>query len=61
MEGSEPAGATANPFLRLMALTVIAYMWSRMAAGAKENLTPVLLTTFRTHQNGKNTGWRPPP
>jgi hypothetical protein len=38
MKDPEQAGAAASPFLRLMALTVIAYMWSRMAAAAKEQL-----------------------
>jgi alkylation response protein AidB-like acyl-CoA dehydrogenase len=38
MEDAEQAGAAASPYLRLMALTVIAYLWSRMAAVAKEQL-----------------------
>lgn len=38
IEDAEQAGAAASPFLRLMALTVIAYLWSRMAAAAKEQL-----------------------
>ncbi|MFT4614078.1 MAG: alkylation response protein AidB-like acyl-CoA dehydrogenase, partial [Bacteroidia bacterium] len=38
MEDAEQAGAGASPYLRLMALTVIAYLWSRMAAAAREKL-----------------------
>ena len=34
----EQAGAAAAPYLRLMALTVIAYLWSRMAGEAKQQL-----------------------
>ncbi|MEP1216744.1 MAG: acyl-CoA dehydrogenase C-terminal domain-containing protein [Marinobacter sp.] len=34
----EQAGAAATPYLRLMALTVIAYLWSRMAGVAKAQL-----------------------
>ncbi|WP_336367410.1 acyl-CoA dehydrogenase C-terminal domain-containing protein [Marinobacter sp. C2H3] len=34
----EQAGAAATPYLRLMALTVIGYLWSRMAAVATERL-----------------------
>ena len=34
----EQAGAAATPYLRLMALTVIGYLWSRMAAVAGERL-----------------------
>lgn len=34
----EQAGAAATPYLRLMALTVIAYLWSRMAGVAKTQL-----------------------
>jgi alkylation response protein AidB-like acyl-CoA dehydrogenase len=36
-EDPEQAGAAATPYLRLMALTVIAYLWSRMATvGARQ-------------------------
>jgi alkylation response protein AidB-like acyl-CoA dehydrogenase len=38
MKDPEQAGAAASPYLRLMALTVIAYMWSRMATAAKKKL-----------------------
>jgi alkylation response protein AidB-like acyl-CoA dehydrogenase len=38
MEDPEQAGAAASPYLRLMALTVIAYLWSRMAAAAQQQL-----------------------
>ncbi len=34
MEDPEQAGAAASPYLRLTALTVIAYLWSRMASVA---------------------------
>ncbi|MBW4935496.1 acyl-CoA dehydrogenase C-terminal domain-containing protein [Marinobacter sp. F4206] len=34
----EQAGAAATPYLRLMALTVIGYLWSRMASVAGEQL-----------------------
>ena len=34
----EQAGAAATPYLRLMALTVIGYLWSRMAGVAGEKL-----------------------
>lgn len=34
----EQAGAAATPYLRLMALTVIAYLWSRMATVAQQQL-----------------------
>jgi hypothetical protein len=34
----EQAGAAATPYLRLMALTVIAYLWSRMATVAAKEL-----------------------
>ncbi|EON91169.1 acyl-CoA dehydrogenase family protein [Marinobacter lipolyticus SM19] len=34
----EQAGAAATPYLRVMALTVIAYLWSRMAAVANQQL-----------------------
>ncbi|MFC4259221.1 acyl-CoA dehydrogenase C-terminal domain-containing protein [Marinobacter lacisalsi] len=34
----EQAGAAATPYLRLMALTVIGYLWSRMAAAAQLGL-----------------------
>jgi len=34
----EQAGAAATPYLRLMALTVIAYLWSRMAGVAQSQL-----------------------
>ena len=34
----EQAGAAATPYLRLMALTVIAYLWSRMATVATRQL-----------------------
>ncbi len=34
----EQAGAAATPYLRLMALTVIGYLWSRMAAAAQQGL-----------------------
>ncbi len=34
----EQAGAAATPYLRLMALTVIAYLWSRMAGVARAQL-----------------------
>ncbi|HEY9118380.1 MAG TPA: acyl-CoA dehydrogenase C-terminal domain-containing protein [Marinobacter sp.] len=34
----EQAGAAATPYLRLMALTVIAYLWSRMAGVAQAQL-----------------------
>jgi hypothetical protein len=38
MEDAEQAGAGASPYLRLMALTVIAYLWSRMADAARKKL-----------------------
>jgi alkylation response protein AidB-like acyl-CoA dehydrogenase len=34
----DEAGAAASPYLRLMALTVIGYLWSRMADVARERL-----------------------
>jgi hypothetical protein len=34
----EQAGAAATPYLRLMALTVISYLWSRMAGVARTQL-----------------------
>lgn len=34
----EQAGAAATPYLRLMALTVIGYLWSRMALVASDKL-----------------------
>ncbi len=38
MEDPEQAAAAAAPYLRLVALTVIAYLWSRMAAVAEDKL-----------------------
>ncbi len=38
MEDPEQAGAGATPYLRLTALTVIAWLWSRMAAAAGRQL-----------------------
>jgi alkylation response protein AidB-like acyl-CoA dehydrogenase len=38
LEDPEQAGAAASPYLRLMALTVIAYLWSRMAGVAQSKL-----------------------
>ena len=38
MQDPEEAGAAASPYLRLMALTVIAYLWSRMANVAQSKL-----------------------
>jgi hypothetical protein len=38
LEDPEQAGAVATPYLRLMAVTVIAYLWSRMAGVAKARL-----------------------
>jgi alkylation response protein AidB-like acyl-CoA dehydrogenase len=38
MQDPEQAGAAATPYLRLMALTVIAYLWSRMALVARDQL-----------------------
>jgi alkylation response protein AidB-like acyl-CoA dehydrogenase len=38
MQDPEEAGAAATPFLRLMALTVIGWLWSRMAAEAHRQL-----------------------
>jgi alkylation response protein AidB-like acyl-CoA dehydrogenase len=38
MQDPEQAGAAASPYLRLMALTVIAYLWSRMAHIAQRQL-----------------------
>lgn len=38
MEDPEEAGASASPYLRLMALTVIGYLWSRMAIVAQQQL-----------------------
>jgi alkylation response protein AidB-like acyl-CoA dehydrogenase len=35
----EQAGAAATPYLRLMALTVISYLWSRMAGVAQKQLS----------------------
>jgi len=38
MQDPEEAGAAASPYLRLTALTVIAYLWSRMASVAQRQL-----------------------
>jgi alkylation response protein AidB-like acyl-CoA dehydrogenase len=38
LEDPEQAGAVATPYLRLMALTVIAYLWSRMVCVADRDL-----------------------
>ena len=38
MQDPEQAGAAASPYLRLTALTVIAYLWSRMASVAGRRL-----------------------
>lgn len=38
IEDPEQAGASASPYLRLMALTVVAYLWSRMAIVAQRQL-----------------------
>ena len=38
MQDPEQAGAAATPYLRLTALTVIAYLWSRMASVAEQQL-----------------------
>ena len=38
MQDPEEAGAAATPYLRLTALTVIAWLWSKMAAEAKRQL-----------------------
>ena len=38
MQDPEQAGAAATPYLRLMALTVMAYLWSRMALVARAQL-----------------------
>jgi hypothetical protein len=38
MKDPEQAGAAATPYLRLFALTSLAWMWARMAAVAKANL-----------------------
>ena len=38
MQDPEQAGAAATPYLRLMALTVIGYLWSRMAGTAQKQL-----------------------
>lgn len=38
VEDAEEAGAAAAPYLRLMALTVIAYLWSRMVIVAQRQL-----------------------
>jgi alkylation response protein AidB-like acyl-CoA dehydrogenase len=38
MQDPEQAGAAASPYLRLTALTVIAYLWSRMASAARRQL-----------------------
>ena len=38
LQDPEQAAAVATPYLRLMALTVIAYLWSRMAATARMGL-----------------------
>ena len=38
MQDPEQAGAAASPYLRLTALTVIAYLWSRMASVAGRQL-----------------------
>ena len=38
LEDPEQAGAAATPYLRLMALTVVGYLWSRKAAVASRRL-----------------------
>ncbi|TNC87342.1 MAG: hypothetical protein CSH36_14230 [Thalassolituus sp.] len=38
MADREQAGAAATPYLRLFALTSLAYFWSRMAQTAQQNL-----------------------
>ncbi len=38
MQDREQAGAAATPYLRLMALTMMAYFWSRMAMTAQQAL-----------------------
>ena len=38
MQDPEQAGAAASPYLRLTALTMIAYLWSRMAEVARRQL-----------------------
>ncbi|MGB1141256.1 MAG: acyl-CoA dehydrogenase C-terminal domain-containing protein, partial [Halioglobus sp.] len=38
LEDPEQAGTAATPYLRLMALTVIGYLWSRMTAVARQKL-----------------------
>lgn len=38
MQDPEEAGAAATPYLRLTALTIIAWLWSRMAAEAQRQL-----------------------
>jgi hypothetical protein len=38
MQDPEQAGAATSPYQRLMALTVIAYLWSRMAHIAQRQL-----------------------
>jgi hypothetical protein len=38
MKDPEQAGAAATPYLRLFALTSLAWMWARMAAVAKAKL-----------------------
>ena len=38
LEDPEQAGAAATPYLRLVALVVIGYLWSRMAAAAQSGL-----------------------
>jgi hypothetical protein len=38
LQDPEQAAAAATPYLRLMALTIIAYLWSRMAATALADL-----------------------
>ncbi|MCB1686971.1 MAG: acyl-CoA dehydrogenase [Halioglobus sp.] len=41
----EQAAAAATPYLRLMALTVIAYLWSRMASTAAEKMASAVDST----------------
>ncbi|MBU2038539.1 MAG: acyl-CoA dehydrogenase C-terminal domain-containing protein, partial [Gammaproteobacteria bacterium] len=38
MSDREQAGAAATPYLRLFALTAVAYFWSRMALTAQQQL-----------------------
>ena len=55
MEDPEQAWSGSSPYLRLMALTVIAYLWSRMAAAAQQQLdagegnTPLLQASWCQH------------